>query len=152
LYEDLRAAAVCRGATSRESEELARRLVAAWNACDGIETAHLEELGLMAVRMESQLVGHLKSEVAALKAQRDDLVEALAWLEQFNPREGEGANERFERLGDAFYKDTGHLRPGKDASMDCGISEEERVAIWQKWLDDGRNAASSLLAKHKGSV
>jgi hypothetical protein len=68
LYEDLRAAAVCRGATSRESEELARRLVACWNAFDGLDTELVESMVNVPEFFFKQV---------ELLAQRDELLAGL---------------------------------------------------------------------------
>jgi hypothetical protein len=85
--------------------------------------------------------GHAKEREAnaRLIAAAPDLLAALIELEQFHAREGEGPSERFERLGEIFYRETGFLRPGKDASPLSGVSYEERVAAWDKW-SDGRIA------------
>lgn len=91
LYEDLRAAAVCRGATSRESEELARRFVAASNAVEGVPTEWLEaqfdsdvvilfgKVQPLHTRLQNamQEAEAAKAERDALKAQRDEMLEAL---------------------------------------------------------------------------
>lgn len=64
----------------------ARRLVAAWNACEGIDTEVLENLLLMGDTFKSRFAARdkaedeLAAEVAALKAQRDELVGALKAL------------------------------------------------------------------------
>lgn len=72
---------------------------------------------------------------ASLAARVDVLTEALAWREQFEPRAGEDANERFERIAEAFYRETGHLRPGKDC---CIESNEVRQEAWDAWMEAGR--------------
>lgn len=74
------------------------------------------------------------------------LREALAWYEQFSPREGEGHNERFERIGDVYYRETGWLRPGKSMSMESGHSMEEQQAEWDEWLAGGHAKARAALA------
>jgi len=74
--EDIAIAKTDYGNGVSEARENARRLVAAWNACEGISTETLElvprftEAGIKTVQS-------VEAEVAALKAQRDELVEAL---------------------------------------------------------------------------
>lgn len=61
-----------------QADANARRLVAVWNACEGVPTEEIEDLagigGLNALTVEA---GKSYADVDALKAQRDELVEAL---------------------------------------------------------------------------
>lgn len=75
----------------------------------------------------------LASKEAELVRVRD----ALAWSEQLNRRPGEGHNECFERIAEVFYRKTGHMRPGKDASPGSGVSMDERQAAWDAWIAEG---------------
>lgn len=74
------------------------------------------------------------------------LVDALRWSEQFNRRPGEGYTECFERIGEVFYRETGQLRPGKDASPMAGASMEERQALWDEWIAAGIARGRAALA------
>lgn len=94
--------------------------------------------------------GHEQQEAnARLIAAAPDLLEALQWREQFEPREGEDVNERFERIAAVFYRETGHLRPGKDCSME---SMDVRQAAWDEWMEAGRAKARAAIAKALGAT
>ena len=80
---------------------------------------------------------------------RDALLTALEWREQFEPRNGEDANERFERIAETFRLSTGYLRPGKDCRM---YSPEERQAVWDEWMEEGRTKARAAIALAKEST
>lgn len=77
-----------------------------------------------------------------------EMIDALLWAEQFYPRDGEDASERFERIGEAFRRDTGYLRPGKD----CVVHDApERDAAWDNWIAKGYAAVRVAIAKTTGS-
>ena len=78
-------------------------------------------------------LAQLRAQVAALTAERDRYREALEGVERFFIRPGENANEKFERIGEDFYRETHMLRPGKSASMDCPHTYEERNAAFDAW-------------------
>ncbi len=123
LYEDLRAAAVCRGATSRESEELARRLVAAWNACELLDTDAVEELSRGGGVAELLALSQRGLEqVRALKAQRDELLAGL-------------------QLAYIAMQHMGNVLNNIDA-----VDEEEDAQH-----DAAFEAVAALIAKHKGA-
>ncbi len=42
------------------------------------------------------------------------------------------ATSRFEIKADAFYRETGHLAPGKDSTV-FSVSDEERRESWGDW-------------------
>ena len=84
-----------------------------------------------------------------LIAAAPELLEALVWREQFEALEGEGSNERFERIADVFRRETGYLRPGKD----CRIEPMEvRQQAWEEWLRAGNERARAAIAKATGSA
>lgn len=93
-----------------------------------------------------------RAEAARLERLHDAapaLLEALVWREQFEPREGEGANERFERIAEAFHRETGHLRPGKD----CRVEPiEVRQQAWDDWMEAGRVRVRAAIAKATGGA
>jgi hypothetical protein len=61
--------------TTTNREENARRLVACWNACDGIDTASLEGKGCLA-----HLVNDISQQVDDARRERDELVNVLREL------------------------------------------------------------------------
>jgi hypothetical protein len=69
---------------------------------------------------------------------------ALAGLEVLFRREGEDANDGFERVGDVFYRETGYLRPGKDCRLH---SIETRADAWDAWIDAKLSAARAALSE-----
>lgn len=82
----------------------------------------------------------------------DALLAAVQWSEQFHLRPGEGYSECFDRIAEVFYRETGYMRPGKDASPQAGQSIEERQAAWDEWLAAGiaRARAALSLAGQQG--
>jgi hypothetical protein len=86
---------------------------------------------------------------ATLYAAASELLEALQWRERFEPLAGEGSNERFERIADIFFRETGHLRPGKDC---CVESIQVRQQAWDEWMDVGRARARAAIAKATGGA
>lgn len=47
----------------------------------------------------------------------------------------ESSNERFERLTDQFYRETGIMAPWKDSPAALGVTDERgRWAAWDRWL------------------
>ena len=44
------------------------------------------------------------------------------------------ANERFEKLADEFYNETGYMAPGKDVpANDWQVDPSESQAVWNVW-------------------
>jgi hypothetical protein len=87
----------------------------------------------------------LKDVIAASASNADQirkLREALDWFEFFHGRDGEGSLERFERVAERFYRETGYLRPGKDCRIN---SMEERQAAWDEWIAKNLSAARAAL-------
>lgn len=78
-----------------------------------------------------------------------ELLEVLIWREQFEPREGEGSNERFERIAETFHRETGFLRPGKDCRLH---PTEVRKFAWDEWMEQGRARVRAAIAKALGSA
>ena len=90
---------------------------------------------------DSLLVRTVKAEVErdrlkATNAEMRALLECICYW-HYGP-EGEGANERFERIADSFRRDTGMLRPGKDqpGAMGGSPSDEERSKRFREWCDN----------------
>lgn len=81
-----------------------------------------------------------------------DLLEALEWSEQFNRRPNEDHLECFERIAEVFYRQTGYLRPGKDASPQTGSSTDERHAAWDAWIADGIARTRVAIQKATGAA
>ncbi len=46
------------------------------------------------------------------------------------------ANERFEYMAELFYKQTGHMAPGKDSPAAFGVTDrEEAQEAWKEWVE-----------------
>ena len=78
-----------------------------------------------------------------------EILAALRWREQFEARDGEGSNDRFERVAEIFHRDTGYLMPGKDCRVN---SMEERQQAWEEWLRAGSERARAAIAKATGDT
>lgn len=77
-----------------------------------------------------------------------DLYEALSDVEFLFARPGENSVERFERLAEAFYRDTGLLAPGKDAPAAGGQPDrEERSEKYDAWIDAKIASARAALQR-----
>ena len=85
---------------------------------------------------------------ARLIAAAPDLYEALSDVEFLFARPGENSVERFERLAEAFYRDTGLLAPGKDAPAAGGQPDrEERSEKYDAWIDAKIASARAALQR-----
>lgn len=76
---------------------------------------------------------------------------ALSWI--YDPDE---PVETFERIAEAFYRDTGFMRPGKDSPAAAfGPSHEVRAAEFETWCAKRsravRAALSAFVAKARGA-
>lgn len=71
-------------------------------------------------------------QITTLKAELREARGALAGLELFWNRDGENANDAFERIGEIFYSETGYLRPGKSYPVSCPEPPDRRD-VWEKW-------------------
>lgn len=85
-------------------------------------------------------------------AQSDEvrrLREALERLTELYALPGESNVDRFERVAEMFYRETGCYAPGKDVAAAAGDSTSmvERVARWEAWYvaraEKGRAALGS---------
>lgn len=90
--------------------------------------------------------------LALYDAQSDDvrrLREALERLTELYALPGESNVDRFERVAEMFYRETGCYAPGKDVAAAAGdsVSMVERVARWEAWYvaraEKGRAALGS---------
>lgn len=77
---------------------------------------------------------HVERETAALRARLDVALEAVESLAMFFSQDGGTANERFERVAAAYYRDTGMLAPGKDAAMCEDFTPEQRREAYAQWV------------------
>lgn len=75
------------------------------------------------------------------------MLAALQWFEMLQERPGENSLQRFERVADVFRRDTGYLRPGKDCTL---YSPEERLAVWDEWVQQHIGEARAILAEAEG--
>jgi len=60
-----------------DDAQVARRLVACWNACQGLSTLTLEKIGAMLTPMQGIVFGALGNEFMQTEKQRDELLAAL---------------------------------------------------------------------------
>ena len=72
--------------------------------------------------------------------------EALIGIEMFWGRPGESANDMYERVAAAFYRETGYLCPGKlyPAGTTPPFDRQEK---WDAWTESRFEAARLLLAE-----
>ena len=77
---------------------------------------------------------------ADLKRAREAINSALEWFH--NP--DEHPLTQFERIGDWFYSETGHLRPGKDDRTEDTSSPENRDRF-VKWCQDKSRERLAIL-------
>lgn len=84
-----------------------------------------------------------------LIAAAPELLAALEGLEMLGTRMGEGGNERFERVADAFYRERGMLAPGKSEPAETATSGsyDIRVAEYENWIIEKYRAARDAIAK-----
>ena len=68
-----------------------------------------------------------------LSLELDEARSLLADLRDWHAHTDEDANEVFERIGEAFYRDTGWLRPGKSESPERAHDPEERRRKFHEW-------------------
>jgi len=67
---------------------------------------------------------------------------ALAWLDYSD------VTAHYDRLADAFHRDTGYMAPGKSVPLEMNPGEEweaERAPAWHKWCAERRAALCSQL-------
>ena len=58
------------------------------------------------------------------------------------------ANERFEYMADLFYRQTGHMAPGKDSPAAFGVVDREEVQkAWAEWVENFYSDLFSQLIK-----
>lgn len=80
-------------------------------------------------------------------AERAELLAALKGLRTFFNNPGEDSLDAFERVADAFRRETGYLRPGKD----CVIHDHAvRAAAWEVWVAGKIAAADAAIAISEG--
>lgn len=60
---------------------------------------------------------------------RAALTDTIAWM--WDP--DADPTEQFEQVAAVFYRDTGHLRPGKSDPMAMTGSPEDRAQAWEVW-------------------
>lgn len=72
-----------------------------------------------------------------------ELLAALRGLEELHPRDGEDANDRFERVAAVFHRQTGYVAPGKDCRAH---PPEARQEVWDQWYANRLEAARDAIA------
>lgn len=90
----------------------------------------------------------------AVRSAAPALCDALSGVEFIFARPGESSVDRFERLAEAFYRDTSILAPGKDAPAAGGQPDDDvRRERYDAWIDAKVIAArSALLLAHTGGT
>jgi len=84
-----------------------------------------------------------------------ELVEASESMALHFQRPDETGNERFERVAEAFYKDTGSMAPGKDVPLAMASSppsDAGRMAVFDKWVDAKLARVTEALASTKAAI
>ena len=63
----------------------------------------------------------------------------------------EEVNEHFERLASEFFKETGHMAPGKDAppGMET-LDTRERHLLWDMWIN--RKGVIALISEKQSRI
>ena len=108
--------------------------------------------GWMAIFVVSATIQPAESlEFAALREQVKVLREALDGLLFLFAAKGESSLDTFERIGDAFYRDTLMLRPGKSEPFECDYEgrDEERRAAFDAWIEKRKESAAIVLNQTK---
>lgn len=82
-----------------DAEANARRLVACWNACDGVETDLLEAAGDGLLAKSLKQVGHKHDALRSAEAQRDELLVALGKMNRAYVNLLESGRDRIVMLG-----------------------------------------------------
>lgn len=81
------------------------------------------------------------------RSELERLQAALSGLEMLFHRTDEDTIEHFERVADAFYRETGYLRPGKD----CRLHDPDvRREVYDKWISDKLARARAVLQSSGG--
>ena len=90
-------------------------------------------------------------ELTALRERVKVLREALDGLLFLFAAKGESSLDTFERIGDAFYRDTLMLRPGKSEPFECDYEgrNEERRAAFDAWIEKRKESAAIVLNQTK---
>lgn len=87
--------------TSIDDEATARRLVACWNACEGLSTEDIEQFTPIAVLVSTK--------VSELMFQRDELLEALKsawlWMENQSDAQSKGGHATFDLMMLRYERD-----------------------------------------------
>lgn len=76
-------------------------------------------------------------------AMNSDLLDAARLAQRWISTEG---NAGWEDIADWFYRDTGHLRPGKSMPDECSFDEHDRDEAWSKWCKDKKAEVREQLA------
>ena len=102
---------------------------------------------------QSATIARLEAELERVRGERDGLREPLEGLIELHARPGEYSAEAWERIAEAFYRETGMLAPGKDqpAAM-CGTpTGEERREAYDAWLRGRTERAVAALSARQNN-
>lgn len=72
-----------------------------------------------------------------------EVVRATQWWRGFP---GESSIALFERIGAAFRRETGFLRPGKDYSARENVDEQARSDAWGEWCERKNDELDAKIA------
>lgn len=88
--------------------------------------------------------------LAAVTAERDEAIEALRALVLIWGPTGNDF-EDFELQAEAFHRETGWMRAGKDMSAAFGgeADHDKRRARYREWMETKVATARAILSKHK---
>ncbi len=80
---------------------------------------------------------------------RDDEVatlrSAIRGLLDLFSEPGESATDRYERVAERFYFETGFMRPGKSQPLEFQATDEQRATAYEKWIEKRLDAARKAL-------
>jgi predicted metal-dependent phosphoesterase TrpH len=122
----------------QKSEANARRLVACWNACDGIETDHLERHGLP----------DFAKKISDLRAQHDELQKQVAEIAQL----GMVLREQRDELLAALERTTEMCEQYADWIKRNVMSADIEEHPYLPELEGAAEDARAALAKVKGGA
>ena len=107
------------------------------------------DFGVAKIQRQAAELARLRAHVAALEADKAALTTALNNLVMVCGRTGESL-EDFEEQAEAFQRDTGFLRPGKDMPAALGERSHhaERARRYAAWADGKIESARATLAAH----
>lgn len=137
-----------------DAEADALRVLA--NICIGTPDCHIRREDANAwfnymSRLEKER-SELRSALTASGELVHELRDALKSLSDMYAFPGESNTERFERVAERFYAETGVIAPGKDVSAGGwnGMTYEDRVKRFEDWYAEKAANARAAMEKANG--